>query len=70
MKYVHPVDEGTYVRVMPGKAHSPNPNQQKPYVNHRINGQSLDKYGNIVPNKSEGAHIPLEEFIYKEVRNK
>jgi tetratricopeptide (TPR) repeat protein len=67
MKYVHPQDEGTYVRIMPGKAHSQNPCQQKPYVNQRIHGKSLDKHGNIVSNKSKEAHIPLEEFVYKEV---
>ena len=43
MKYVHLQDEGTYVRIMPGKVHSRNLCQQKPYVNQRINGRSLDK---------------------------
>lgn len=65
MKYVHPQDEGTYVRVMPGKPHSKNLKQQKPYVNHRINGQSVDIHGKIVPNNSEKAHISLEEFTYR-----
>lgn len=69
MKYVHPNDEGTYVRIMPGKSHSQNPSQQKPYVNHRINGISLDKHGNIVSNKSTEAHILLEEFVYREIKN-
>ncbi|GAB4194268.1 MAG: hypothetical protein Tsb0015_17260 [Simkaniaceae bacterium] len=67
MKYVHPQDEGTYIRIMPGKAHSQNPCQQKPYVNQRIHGKSLDKHGNIVSNKSKEAHIPLEEFVYREM---
>ncbi len=67
MKYVHPHDEGTYVRIMPGKVHSKNPCQQKSYVNQRIHGKSLDKHGNIVSNKSAEAHIPLEEFIYREL---
>ena len=49
---------------MPGKLHSPLPYQQKPYVNHRINGKSVDKFGNKVLNYSEEAHIPLEEFIF------
>ncbi len=66
IKFVHPVDEGTYVRIMPGKPHSKNPRQQRPYVNQRINGKSVDKHGNMVLNKSEEAHIPLEEFVYKE----
>ena len=52
---------------MPGKPHSQNPSQQKPYVNHRINGKSLDKFGNFVPNKSAEAHIPIEEFVYRNI---
>ncbi len=66
MKYVHPKDKGTYVRVMPGKVHSNNPCQQKPYVNHRIHGESVDKFGKKVPTDSVEAHIPLEEFIYRD----
>lgn len=65
MKYVHPRDSGTYVRIMPGKSHSDNLCQQRPYVNHRINGKSIDKYGNFVSNKSIEAHIPVEEFVFR-----
>ncbi len=65
MEYVHPSHGGTHVRVMPGKPHSPFPYQQKPYVNQRINDKSLDRYGNIVPNDSPEAHIPLEEFVFR-----
>lgn len=65
MKYVHPENEHTYIRVMPGKPHSLNPNQQNPYVNHRINGQSIDKFGRRVANDSPEAHIPIEEFVYR-----
>ena len=65
MKYVHPTDEGTYIRVMPGKPHSHYPCQQEPYVNYRMNGQSIDKFGKKVSNESIEAHIPLEEFIYR-----
>ena len=64
MKYVHPIDTGTYVRVMPGKPHSPNPWQQKPYVTQQKNGKSLDRFGNTVLDYSKEAHIPLEEYIY------
>ena len=67
MKYVHPKDEGTYVRVMPGKAHSDNPCQQKPYVNHRVHGESVDKFGNKVLNDSKESHIPLKEFVYRDL---
>ena len=66
MIYVHPTNNQFSVRVMPGKLHSPNPYQQKPYVNQRVNGKSLDKNGNIVENGFLEAHIPLEEFIYRE----
>ena len=65
MKYVNPQNTHTYVRIMPGKSHSPFPYQQKPYVNQRINGKSLDKNGSVVPNESPEAHIPLEEFVYR-----
>gem|GEM_PF-629521 len=65
MKYIHPQNEHTYIRVMPGKPHSSYPYQQKPYVNQRINGQSLDKYGKIVRNDSPEAHILMEEFVYR-----
>ena len=64
MKYVHPIDEGTYVRIMPGKPHSPNPYQQKPYVCRLKNGKCLDKNGNMVNRKDPAAHIPLDEFVY------
>ena len=65
VKYVHRNDEGTYVRIMPGKPHSKNLKQQKPYVNQRINGQSIDKNGNKVLNNSEESHILLEEFSFR-----
>jgi len=66
IKYVHPKDEGTYVRVMPGKPYSPHPCQQKPYITQVKNGDTIDKYGNIVDKQVPEAHIPYEEFVYKE----
>ncbi len=65
MKYVHPVHEETYIRVMPGKPHSPNPCQQKPYVVQMKDGKVLDKLGNQVLRDAPEAHIPLEEFVYR-----
>ena len=65
VKYVHPKNTHTYVRVMPGKPHSHFPYQQNSYVNHRVDGKSLDKFGNIVTNESIEAHIPVEEFVYR-----
>jgi len=64
IKYVHPQNDQTYVRVMPGKPHSMNPMQQKPYVVQMKNGLTLDKNGKVVNRKSPDAHIPLEEFRY------
>ena len=73
MKYVHPTDEGTYIRVMPGKPHSPWPYQQKPYISYVKNGQYLDKNGNpfdrhgtTLSKHATEAHIPYDEFVYKE----
>ena len=66
MKYVHPKNDQTYVRVMPGKPHSPFPNQQKPYVVQMKDGKTFDKFGNVVLSNSPEAHIPLEEFIYRD----
>ena len=66
MKYVHPTDEGTFIRVMPGKPHSPSPYQQKPYVCYQKHGNTLDKHGNIVDKEALQAHIPYEEFVYRE----
>ncbi len=64
MKYINPNNTGTYVRVMPGKPHSMLLYQQKPYVIQLKDGKTLDKFGNIVPEKSIEAHISLDEFIY------
>jgi hypothetical protein len=64
MLYVHPQHTHTSIRVMPGKPHSPNPSQQKPYVIHMKDGKTLNKFGQVVTNNSPEAHIPLEEFIY------
>ena len=66
MKYVHPQNAHTSVRVMPGKPHSPNPIQQKPYVVQMKDGKIFDKNGNVVDRKAPEAHIPLDEFIYRE----
>ena len=65
MKYVDPYNKDTYVRVMPGKPHSSNPCQKKPYISHVINGQHFDKFGNNVDWNAAAAHIPIDEFIYK-----
>jgi hypothetical protein len=58
--------ERVYIRVMPGKPHSPNPYQRKPYVTHQRNGNAIDKQGKIVEKDALDAHIPYEEFVYRE----
>ena len=65
MKYIDPVNENAYIRVMPGKPHSPNPCQQKPYVVQARDGMAIDKFGNRVPLAAPEAHIPVEEFLYR-----
>lgn len=66
MEYVHPTNTHIRVRVMPGKPHSPNPSQQKPYVIQQKNGKAFDRHGNLIQPENPEAHIPLEEFIYRE----
>ncbi len=66
MVYVHPTNAHIRVRVMPGKPHSPNPSQQKPYVVQQKSGQAFDKHGNLIQLEKPEAHIPLEEFVYRE----
>ena len=64
--YVHPKHNHTYVRVMPGKPHSPYPYQQKPYVIQKINGKTFDKLDDLASSeKAIEAHIPIEDFIYR-----
>jgi tetratricopeptide (TPR) repeat protein len=66
MKYVHPLDEGTGIRVMPGKPHSMRPAQRNSYVICSKQGKVYDKIGNVVLKDSEEAHIPYNEFVYIE----
>jgi hypothetical protein len=65
MEYVHPANNHLRVRVMPGKPHSPFPHQQNPYVVQMKEGKALDKFGNPVAKSAPEAHIPLDEFIYR-----
>ena len=65
IKYVHPTDKGTFVRVMPGKPHSPYPSQRKPYVSELKQGNAIDRFGNRLNSSSEiDAHIPLAKYKY------
>jgi hypothetical protein len=66
LMYVHPSHTHTSIRVMPGKPHSPFPYQQKPYVIYKRNGNTLDKFGNVVDPAAPAAHIPIEEFVFRD----
>ena len=66
MEYVHPTNTHIRIRVMPGKPHSSNPSQQKPYVVQQKSGKAFDKQGDLIQPEKPEAHIPLEEFIYRE----
>lgn len=66
MEYVHPTNTHLSVRVMPGKSHSPYPHQQQPYVVQMKDGKAFDKHGNLVPHEALEAHIPINEFVYRE----
>ena len=62
IEYVHPTNVHIRIRVMPGKPHSSNLAQQRPYVIFSKHGKVFDKIGNIVDPSSPEAHIPLDEF--------
>lgn len=66
LKYVHPWNEQTYVRVMPGRAHAKYPHQQNTYVVQMKDGKTLNNLGKVVKYDSPEAHIPLGEFVYFE----
>lgn len=66
MEYVHPTNSHLSVRVMPRKPHSPFPHQQKPYVIQMKDGAAFDKHGNLIPHEFPEAHIPINEFVYRE----
>ncbi len=66
IKYIHPENEQTYVRVMPGKPHAKYPHQQKPYVVQMKDGKTLDNTGKIVAADALEAHIPLDEFVCRD----
>ena len=66
IKYVDPKNTHVSVRVMPGQPHSQFQCQQKSYVIQLKEGKAFDKLGNRVSPDSPAAHIPIEEFIYRD----
>ena len=67
LEFMHPSNEITRVRVMPGNPRSPHRVSQKPYVIVQRDGDFLDKYGKIVKERSDDSHIPLEDFNFKQI---
>lgn len=65
IKYVSLEKPFTQIRVMPGKLHSPNKWQQRPYIVHSNDKFCYDKFGKIVAADSKAAHIPITEFKFK-----
>jgi hypothetical protein len=61
---------GNNVRTQNGNPNSPNKAQQKDYVKQTTNGQVVDKNGKKIPgnkpDETPQAHIPKEEFNYKQ----
>ena len=66
IEYFDPLNPGASVRVMPGKPHSPNPSQKAPYVVHEKCQKAFNKFGDLIEAELSEAHIPLEEFVYRE----
>lgn len=66
MKYIHPENNQTYIRVMPADLNSPYPHKKIPHVSNMKNGEYLDKSGNIVNRKAPEAHIDYSEFIFRD----
>jgi len=48
------------------KLHSPFPHQQNPYVVRQKNGLAFDKFGKLIEPDRPEAHIPFNEFVYRE----
>ncbi len=54
-----------YIRLMPGKPHSPNPHQQIPYIVHVKDGKTLNATGRPIPSKEPQAHISPDQYVYR-----
>lgn len=65
LEYIHPDNEHTRIRVMPGNPNSKHESQRKPYVKVNKDGKSYDKNGAPTENDSEPSHIPLDDFDKK-----
>jgi hypothetical protein len=65
-KYANPNNPHDTLRIMPGNPKSPNPAQQRPYVKRMKDGRALDAAGKPVDPRSREAHIPLDEFKFRE----
>ncbi len=67
MRYISKKNPHYEVRIMPGNPSSEYLCQRKPYIVHRTPKGFMDKNGNIVPQRTPEAHIPLEEYDFSKV---
>jgi SPP1 gp7 family putative phage head morphogenesis protein len=65
VKYVHPNDRGTYIKIQKARPNSSNVGQKIDNIRWQKNGKTLDKNGKIVPKQSEESHIPVKDFKFR-----
>ena len=65
-RYTNPTNAHDHVRVMPGKRTNSNPAQRAPYVKRMKDGVAYDAAGRPVDPRSAAAHIPLQDFRFRE----
>jgi hypothetical protein len=64
-KWTNPNSTRDYVRVVPAKPNSPHATDRVPTCRRQKDGSFFDKDGNKVPRKSDGSHIPLNDFWFQ-----
>jgi hypothetical protein len=65
-RFTNPRDPHDHVRVMPGNPDSPNPAQRAPYAKRMKNGVAYDARHRPVDRRSPAAHVPLQDFRFRE----
>lgn len=66
LEFIHPENDHIRVRVMPGNPNAEWSSSRKPYVQQKAHGKYIDQHGRIVDKESEGAHIPLTGYEFKD----
>jgi len=67
-RYTNPNDGNDVVRVMMGKPDAKWPSQRHPYVVRQRGGTFVDANGTAVGKRSAAGHIPLERFVFRELK--